>query len=68
VLLNLPNERVYDIEVEHDNCYYANNILVSNSDSFRYLAVGLKKFGSSLRGNRMTKEEVEAKSRYYSRQ
>lgn len=33
---------VYDLTVEEDHCYFANNILVSNSDSFRYLAVGVK--------------------------
>lgn len=45
---------VYDITVEEDHCYYANGILVSNSDSFRYLAVGLEHVG----GKRLTPEQV----------
>jgi hypothetical protein len=35
---------VYDIQVEDDHCYFANNILVSNSDSsdsFRYAMIGV---------------------------
>jgi hypothetical protein len=31
---------VYDLTVEIDHCYYANGLLVSNSDAFRYLGVG----------------------------
>lgn len=27
---------VYDLTVEHDHCYYANGVLVSNSDAFGY--------------------------------
>lgn len=38
---------VYDFEVEDDHCYYANGILVSNSDAFRYLAIGIKTIGQS---------------------
>ena len=34
-------QKVYDFEVEDDHCYYANGILVSNSDAFRYLSVSL---------------------------
>lgn len=34
-------QKVYDFEVEGDHCYYANGILVSNSDAFRYLVNGL---------------------------
>lgn len=34
-------QKVFDIEVEFDHCYYANGLLVSNSDAFRYLATGL---------------------------
>lgn len=30
--------KVYDLCVETDHCYYANGILVSNSDAFRYLS------------------------------
>lgn len=37
--VRLPTTRcVYDLTVEGDGCYYANGILVSNSDSFRVLA------------------------------
>jgi hypothetical protein len=32
---------VYDLTVEKHHCYVANGILVSNSDAFRYLAVGI---------------------------
>jgi phage terminase large subunit len=38
-------QKVYDFEVEDDHCYFANGILVSNSDSFRYAAVGIKSIG-----------------------
>ncbi len=37
------SQKVYDFEVEDDHCYYANGILVSNSDAFRMMAVGLNK-------------------------
>lgn len=33
---------VYDFEVEDDHCYYANGILVSNSDALRYLSLAVK--------------------------
>jgi phage terminase large subunit len=33
---NERNEMVYDIEVEDDHEYFANNILIHNCDSFRY--------------------------------
>ena len=46
--------KVYDISVEEDHCYYANGILVSNSDAFRTLATGL-----SLITGRKTPEEIE---------
>jgi hypothetical protein len=32
---------VYDLTVEHNHCYLANGVLVSNSGAFRYAAVGL---------------------------
>ncbi len=35
-------QKVYDFEVETDHCYYANGILVSNSDAFRYMAIAIK--------------------------
>ena len=31
---------VYDLTVDKDHCYFANGLLVSNSDAFRYLANG----------------------------
>jgi hypothetical protein len=34
------DEPVYDLTVPHHHCYYANGMLVSNSDSFRYMATG----------------------------
>ena len=36
------NPLVYDLTVEKHHCYRANGILVSNSDAFRYLAMGLR--------------------------
>jgi intein/homing endonuclease len=38
-------QKVYDIEVECDHCYYANGFLVSNSDAFRYAAIGIRAIG-----------------------
>lgn len=37
------------------------------ADSFRYMATGLKKYGNNLRGNMLTKEDIENKSRFYGR-
>lgn len=34
---------VYDLSVKDHRCYLANGLLVSNSDSFQVLSVGLKK-------------------------
>ena len=34
--------KVYDITVDKHHCYYANGVLVSNSDALRYLAVNFK--------------------------
>jgi phage terminase large subunit len=36
---NIP---VYDLTVEKHHCYFANGLLVSNSDAFRYFAVSFK--------------------------
>lgn len=36
-------EKVYDLTIETDNCYYANGYLVSNSDAVRYLCLSLPK-------------------------
>jgi len=38
--LDTPKE-VYDLTVEHDNCYYINGYLVSNCDAMRYLSISL---------------------------
>jgi hypothetical protein len=32
-------EKVYDLTVRHHHCYFANGLLVSNSDAFRYLSL-----------------------------
>jgi hypothetical protein len=34
---------VYDLTVEKHHCYLANGVLVSNSDSFRYLSMAWRK-------------------------
>jgi hypothetical protein len=39
---------VYDLTVEFHHCYFANGFLVSNSDSFRYLAQAVQVMPSSL--------------------
>lgn len=49
--------KVYDLEVEGDHCYYANGILVSNSDAARYMAIAIKKYVDSNKGP--TDDEVE---------
>ncbi len=36
------NRLVYDLTVEHHHCYFANGMLVSNSDAFRMMAVSWK--------------------------
>jgi len=40
--LDVEDVKVYDLTVEHDHCYYANGLLVSNSDAFRYGAIKQK--------------------------
>jgi hypothetical protein len=45
------NPLVYDLTVEKHHCYTANGILVSNSDSFRYLALARQ------RGRRIVAKE-----------
>lgn len=43
VPMNLESaQKVYDFEVEDDHCYYANGILVSNSDAFSYMMHAVK--------------------------
>ena len=39
----IEQKLVYDLTIEHDNCYYANGYLVSNSDCLRYLCSSLDK-------------------------
>jgi len=57
VVVNTTQEtEVYDLEVEKDHCYFANNILVSNCDAFRYLVLALERLsGPSIT---MTKERL----------
>lgn len=38
--VNIPKE-VYDLTIEHDNCYYVNGYLVSNCDALMYACTGL---------------------------
>ena len=55
--------KVYDIEVDVDHCYYANNSLVSNShacDSFRYLAVSINKLNTGLSAEELKKRYKRA--------
>lgn len=54
--------KVYDLEVDHDHCYYANEILVSNSDAFRYAAVGIKAIGL---GGGSIDQDVKAINTYW---
>jgi len=37
---------VYDLTIEKDHCYYANNLLVSNSDMLRYMSVSYQEIYS----------------------
>lgn len=46
---------VYDLEVEYDNCYYANGLLVSNCDAMRYLSVSQNK----AQQKKMSEEEAD---------
>jgi hypothetical protein len=64
VPLNLQEpQEVYDLEIEADHCYYANGFLVSNSDAFRYLAVGLK--GLERKDSGSADNDLKAVNRYY---
>ena len=47
-LLFREEQKVYDFEVEDDHCYYANGLLVSNSDAFRTLATGMQMITSQM--------------------
>jgi phage terminase large subunit len=37
---------VYDLTIEHDHCYFANGMLVSNSDSFGMMAIVFESIGA----------------------
>lgn len=50
-------QKVYDFEVEEDHCYYANGILVSNSDAWRYMGVANR---ISKGSKKLTPEAVQA--------
>lgn len=56
-------QKVFDIEVEDDHCYFANNILVSNSDAFRYLVQSLGYIGGSLSKAKL--DEMKRANEYY---
>jgi len=58
VPLNYRNVTVYDIEVDGDNCYYANGILVSNCDAARYLAIVVSR---GLNGDNRSMEDLNRK-------
>jgi phage terminase large subunit len=65
VNINLSTtQKVYDIEVEDDHCYFANGFLVSNCDSMRYLAEGLKLIDS---GKKSSKSDIDAINAYWGR-
>jgi intein/homing endonuclease len=57
-------QKVYDLEVEHDHCYYANGVLVSNSDAFRYAAMGIKTHGG---GGGSSTDDLKAIDKYFGR-
>lgn len=66
VELNWLEEReVFDIEVEDDHCYYANGLLVSNSDAMRYLCVGLDYTLDETQG--VSQEEADSYWKLYGR-
>jgi hypothetical protein len=58
-------QEVYDLEIEDDHCYYANGFLVSNSDAFRYLAVGLKAI--ERRDSKNPEDDIKAINKYFGR-
>lgn len=62
VTINLPiTQKVYDIEVEDDHCYYANGFLVSNSDAMRYLCAGYQK----IQGSGTCDDDIKAINSYF---
>ena len=58
-------QKVYDFEVEEDHCYFANGILVSNSDAFRMFAIGAKSIGFT--GSKDASSDYEAIAAYFRR-
>lgn len=46
--VSVKKRKVYDLTVEKDHCYFANGLLVSNSDSFRYLSLGHREKGMAV--------------------
>ena len=56
---NVSPEGLISLTPRHDKTSHG-------ADSFRYLATGLKKYGSNVSG-RSTRAEIEARSKYYSR-
>ncbi len=53
---------VYDLTIEKDNCYYANGYLVSNCDSIRYLAEGMRFINS---GKSSPDNDIKAINAYW---
>lgn len=49
-------QKVYDLEIEDDHCYYANGILVSNCDAMRYLA---STYLSNASGTKLTPDDIK---------
>ena len=63
VQLNPQDEvNVYDFAVEDDSCYYANGLLVSNSDAFRGFATERERIGHA---GSMTQEKADDYYRRY---
>ncbi len=54
-------EKVYDLTIDIDGCYYANGYLVSNSDSVRYMANARMQFGRGP-GNMTAEKLTQLKS------
>jgi hypothetical protein len=50
--LNVENVPVYDLTVEHDHCYFAQGVLVSNSDAMRQWAQGFMEGSAGSKGFR----------------
>jgi hypothetical protein len=59
IIKNLKKEDVYNLTIEEEHEYFANNILVKNCDSLRYMCGGLD-FGKHV-SYKVNKEEKEQK-------